>query len=148
MDAIGLLILRLGMGALMLTHGWGKAQMLIAGEFEKFPDPLGMGQTMSLVGAAGAEVGGALLVMVGFLTRLGALSVAFTMGVAAFVIHGADPWFMGPGVSASKEPALTLLIVFLAIALTGAGRFSLDAKLFGGKGGDSSPPKDAAKDPA
>lgn len=125
MASIGLLILRLGMGGYMLTHGWGKVQMLLAGEFEKFADPLGIGLTFSLIGAVFAEFVCAALVMVGLATRLAAIPLVFTMAVAAFVVHGSDPWTMGAG--ASKEPAMLFLIPFLALAFTGPGRFSLDA---------------------
>jgi putative oxidoreductase len=115
----------------MMTHGWGKLMMLFRGEFDKFGDPLGIGNTMSLIGAAGAEFGCALLVVLGLMTRLAAIPLVFTMSVAAFIVHRADPWTMGAG--ASKEPAMLFLIPFLALAFTGAGRFSLDAKLFGRK---------------
>ena len=49
------------------------------------------------------------------------------MAVAAFVVHAGDPWTLGAG--RSKEPALLYLFPFLALALTGPGRFSLDAWL-------------------
>jgi putative oxidoreductase len=81
-------------------------------------------------------------VIVGLATRLAAIPVVIAMAVAAFVAHGADPWsmekaamafFAGESKSwASKEPALLFLIPFLALAFTGAGRFSLDA-VFGPK---------------
>ena len=46
---------------------------------------------------------------------------ARTMGVAAFIVHGADPIGM-------KEKALLFLFGFLAIALLGAGKHSVDRK--------------------
>lgn len=142
-SSLGLLVLRLSMGGFMATHGWGKVQMVLAGDFEKFADPIGIGKAPSLVCAAGAEFVCALLVAVGLFTRAAALPVAFTMGVAAFVAHGSDPWTMGEAAAkffageskswASKEPALLFLAAFLAIALTGPGRFSLDAIVRGRK---------------
>jgi putative oxidoreductase len=122
--SIGLLILRLGVGGLMLTHGWGKLQMLLAGEFDKFGDPIGLGKEVSLAGIVGAEFVCALLVVFGLGTRLAAAVVVFAMAVAAFVVHANDPWTMGAG--ASKEPALLFLIPFLALVFAGAGRLSLD----------------------
>ncbi len=124
MNNLGLLILRLGVGGYMLTHGWGKLQRVLAGELDKFADPLGLGPELSLLSAVGAEFFGALLVMVGLATRLSAGALVFTMGVAAFIVHAADPWTMGDG--ASKEPALLYLIPFLALVLTGPGKLSLD----------------------
>jgi putative oxidoreductase len=42
------------------------------------------------------------------------------MLVAAFVVHGDDPW-------SKKELALLYAIPFLTLGLTGPGRFSIDA---------------------
>lgn len=123
--SIGLLILRLGAGGYLMTHGWGKLQMVLAGKFA-FADPIGLGEPASLVLVTMAEFLGSLLVILGLGTRLAALPVVFAMGVAAFVVHGADPWTLGAG-PRSKEPALLFLIPFLALAFTGPGRFSLDA---------------------
>ena len=133
----GLLILRLGAGGYMLTHGWGKLQMLLAGQSEQFGDPIGLGPQLSLVMVVLAEFVCALLVILGLATRLAAVPIAFTMGVAAFVAHSSDPWTMEQayklfmsGASkfpVSKQPALLYLITFLALVFTGAGRFSLDA---------------------
>ena len=135
--SIGLLILRLGIGGYMLTHGWGKLQMALAGGFDKFGDPIGLGSALSLVLMTSAEFFCALAVMLGLATRIAAAPVVFGMGVAAFVVHGADPWTIGEGARlfmagaaksfASREPALLYLIPFLALIFTGAGRFSLDA---------------------
>ena len=137
--SIGLLILRIGVGGFMLTHGWGKLQMLLAGDFDKFGDPIGLGNTLSLVLVVAAEFLGALLVALGAATRFAAATVVIAMAVAALVAHGSDPWTMGEGYRlfmsgeskswASKEPALLYLIPFLALVFTGAGRFSIDGVL-------------------
>src|SRR5512145_2146765 len=95
--SIGLLILRLGIGGYMLTHGWGKLQMALAGGFDKFGDPIGLGSALSLVLMTSAEFFCALAVMFGLATRIAAAPVVFGMGVAAFVVHGADPWTIGEG---------------------------------------------------
>jgi putative oxidoreductase len=83
-----------------------------------------------------AEFVCAVLVVVGFATRFAAVPVVVTMAVAAFVVHGSDPWSMGEAARrfmageskswASKEPALLFLIPFLALVFTGAGKFSVD----------------------
>jgi putative oxidoreductase len=129
LNSIGLLILRLGVGGYLLTHGWGKLQMVMEGNFDAFADPLGLGKTLSLYLVTGAEFGCSLLVMVGFLTRLAAVPVVIAMGVAAFVAHANDPWTMGQG-PMSKEPALLFLIPFLVLVFTGAGRFSIDGLIW------------------
>ena len=109
----------------MLTHGWGKLQMMLAGNFDKFPDPIGVGSSLSLVLIVVAEFVSPLLIILGLGTRLAAIPTIGGMAVAAFIVHGGDPWTLGAG--ASKEPAMLYLIPYLALAFTGAGKFSLDA---------------------
>lgn len=123
--SIGLLILRLGIGGYMASHGWGKLQMLLNNDFEMWRDPIGVGDTASLALAVFGEFVCPLLVMAGLATRLAAVPTVVTMAVAAFVVHANDPWTMGAG--ASKEPALLYLIPFLALIFTGPGRFAIDA---------------------
>lgn len=120
--SVGLLLLRLGTGLSMaLGHGWGKLQSW--SELSKtFPDPLGIGSTYSLAGALLGELVGPVMIALGLGTRVAAIPAAFTMGVAVFVIHAADPF-------AKQEKALLFLLAFVAILFTGAGRYSLDAKL-------------------
>ena len=135
-QSIGLLILRVGIGGYMLTHGWGKLQMVLAGDFGKFGDPIGLGSGLSLVLVTIAEFLCPLAVMFGFATRVAAAVTVVSMSVAAFVAHGADPWTMERGYQlfmageakswASKEPALLYLIPYLALIFTGAGGFSVD----------------------
>ncbi|MEX0653042.1 MAG: DoxX family protein [Phycisphaeraceae bacterium] len=140
MVSTGLLILRLGIGGYMLTHGWGKVGMLRAGNFEMMDDPIGIGDTATLLLLVLAEFVCALLVMIGLATRLAAVPVVIAMAVAAFVAHGGDPWTMDQAVALfmegetqfplSKQPALMFLIPFLALVFTGAGRFSIDALIW------------------
>ena len=139
LNSIGLLILRLGVGGFILTHGWGKLQMVIDGNFDQFADPIGLGNTVSLLLATGAEFFCALLVMIGLVTRIAAVPLVITMFVAAFIVHGGDPWTMGAAAElyqtgkadswSSKEPALLFLFPFLALIFTGPGRLSIDALL-------------------
>ncbi len=127
--SLGLLILRLGIGGYMASHGWGKVQMILNGDFENFADPIGLGKEVSLILVTSAEFLCSGLVMLGLLTRLAAVGPVIAMGVAAFVVHANDPWTMQPA-GASKEPALLFLIPFLALIFTGPGRFSLDALIW------------------
>lgn len=139
-QSLGLLIIRLGIGGYMLTHGWGKLQMLMAGNADQFADPLGIGSTVSLILVIFAELVCAALVMAGVLTRLACVPLVFTMLVAAFVAHGNDPWTMAEGRRlfladeatswASKQPALMYMVVFLGLIFTGAGRFAVDSLIF------------------
>lgn len=133
--SIGLLILRLGIGGYLITHGWGKLQMLLTGA-DKFGDPIGLGNTLSLALVTTSEFLCALLTILGLATRLAALPVVISMSVAAFVVHARDPWTMEVAAKAffsgasktwfSKEPALLYLIPVLSLVFTGGGKLSLD----------------------
>ena len=123
---LGLLLLRLGGGGFMLTHGLPKLIKLFTVGAGRFPDPFGIGATASLSLAVFSEVFCAVLLMLGFRTRWASLPLVVTMGVAAFLVHGADPF-------KKKELALVYLCIYLALALLGGGRFSLDA-LFARRG--------------
>lgn len=116
----GLLLLRIGFGGMMLTHGIPKLLKMLSGDFS-FGDPIGIGEPASLVLAVLCEVLFPLLVIIGFKTRLSAVPVIITMAVAAFIVHGSDPL-------ATKEKAILYLIGFIAIALLGAGKYSVDRK--------------------
>lgn len=122
---IGLLILRLGAGGMLMTHGWGKLQQLISGNMA-FADPIGIGEAPSLILAVLAEFFCALLVVLGVKTRWVAIPPAITMLVAAVVVHGSDPF-------GKKELALLFLTCFLALAFTGGGSLSVDGRM--GKAG-------------
>jgi putative oxidoreductase len=124
LPSIGLLIYRIVFGGFMLVgHGVNKL-MSFNTLAETFPDPLGIGNELSLVSAVFCEVVCTTLVILGLATRLAVLPLVFTMVIAAFVIHGADPFFMGSG--AAKEPALIYLAAYALLLFTGAGSLSLD----------------------
>lgn len=124
LTSLGLLALRVGFGLFMVGHGYPKLQTLLAGEYDKFPDPLNIGNRASLMGAVAAELLCSLLVIVGAATRIATVPLIFTMAVAAFVVHAQDPWLLGGG--RSKEPALLYLFAFVTLLLTGPGRYSVD----------------------
>lgn len=118
LTSTGLLVLRVGIGVLMLVHGIAKIQGF--SEMSKaFPDPIGLGSQLSLILAIGAEVGCSLLLIAGVATRLATIPLAFTMLVALLVVHKADPW-------QAKELAAAYLLVYVSLLLTGPGRFSFD----------------------
>ena len=123
---LGLLVLRVGVGSVMaFGHGLGKMQKVITGNFE-FGDPVGLGPVPSLILAALAEFVCSIAVAAGLWTRYTAIPPLVTMAVAVFVVHANDPWNR-------KEPAVVFLIAFLALILTGGGRFALDSLWSKGK---------------
>ena len=115
------LLMRLGFGGMMLTHGWGKFNHLISGG-TSFLDPIGIGETPTLVLAVLAEFVAPILVILGFKTRPAAVLPAITMLVAAFIVHANDPW-------SKQEFPLLYLFGFIGIFLLGSGKYSLDWKL-------------------
>ncbi|MFG0290107.1 MAG: DoxX family protein [Rhodopirellula sp. JB044] len=127
--SIGLLVLRVAFGCFMMVHGIQKVMGF--GEISGgFPDPMGVGSQLSLILAIGAEVGCSVLLILGLGTRLAVLPLAFTMVIALFVVHGADPWKV-------KELAALYLAVYAVLLVTGPGELSLDQKLFGQDKGES-----------
>ena len=120
--SLGLLILRVGIGAMMmLAHGWGKV-LSFTEKSVNFSDPLGVGSEVSMALATSAEFFCAFLVVIGLATRLAAIPLAFTMLTAALVIHADDPW-------AKQEFALLYAVPFLTLILTGPGKISVDGWL-------------------
>lgn len=117
---LGLLLLRVAASAMMLTHGIPKIGRFFAEGPIKFADPFGLGPEISLGLAIFAEVACAILVLVGFKTRLATIPVIFTMLVAAFYAHADDPF-------GKKEPALLFLTLFLSVLLMGPGKYALDS---------------------
>ncbi len=114
---IWLLLFRVSAGAFMLTHGIPKFLKLVEGSTQ-FADPLGIGETLSLILAVFAEFLCSVLLILGIGTRLASLPLIATMAVAAFYVHGADPF-------QRKEMALLYLIVYITILVFGGGKFEL-----------------------
>lgn len=114
-----LLIARIGIAALMLVHGIPKLGMLLSGEPVAFPGVMGMSPELSLIMAVFAEVVCSILLLVGLGTRLAVIPLIFTMLVAVFYIHAADPFAM-------QELGLHYLLVYILLLFAGSGRYSLD----------------------
>ncbi len=119
---LAILILRVGSSLLMMRYGYGKLLQYLSGD-HSFADPIGIGEEFSLILAVGAEFFCSILVLVGLGTRLALIPLIITMLVAFFIIHADDPFD-------KKEHPLVFLIPYVAVMLTGAGRFSLDRKIF------------------
>jgi putative oxidoreductase len=118
---LGLLILRVGLAALLLTHGIPKFMDFIGGNMSVVGNPIGIGALITSILVILAEFISPVLILIGLKTRMAALLVMIEMAVAAFVVHAGDPI----GV---REKALLFLIGFTAIALMGAGKISVDKK--------------------
>lgn len=117
--AIALLLLRVAIGGLMLMHGLGKLTMLLGNDPILFADPLGIGLTTSLVLAVFAEVLCSVFLIFGIATRISAIPLIVTMLIAAFLVHGNDDF-------AVQELAIVYLVIYVVIAIVGAGKYSVD----------------------
>tara|TARA_B100001121_G_scaffold298039_1_gene305157 strand:+ start:301 stop:744 length:444 start_codon:yes stop_codon:yes gene_type:complete len=122
------LVLRVPVGLILAAHG---AQKLF-GWFGGYGLE-GTGQWLASIGlepgylmallAGGAEFFGGLALVLGLLTRPAAVVAAFTMLVAIFAVHIGNGLFMANN---GYEYALTLFAATVALAIQGAGRFSVD----------------------
>lgn len=116
---LALLILRIGSGGLMLTHGVPKISKLFETPI-KFSDPIGLGETPSLILTLIGEVIAPIFIIIGFKTKIASVPAIITMFVAAFIIHLSDP-------IGKKEKAILYLMCFVVLFLTGAGKYSIDS---------------------
>lgn len=118
---LAILILRVCMGAFMLTHGWPKLANY-SERLEKFRDPIGLGSELSLTLTVFAEFFCSIFIMLGLYTRIALIPLIIAMSVISFVVHGNDPF-------GDKEKALLFLSAFVVLFFTGPGQFSLDNRL-------------------
>ncbi|MBN1900418.1 DoxX family protein [Candidatus Sumerlaeota bacterium] len=124
---IGYLLLRLFVGVAFITHGYPK----MFGGVERWE---GIGKAMSRLGidlfpvfwgfmASFAEFFGGFFLILGLCTTIFSFLIFFTMFVAAFFVHAADPF-------AKKEIALVFFFCAFLFMVKGAGKYSLDYPLF------------------
>lgn len=114
-----LLAVRVFVGFAMLSHGYPKLQMLLAGGKIEFFDFLGMGPLVTLILTVLAEFVCSILLILGLFTRVSLGFLIFTMVIAGFVVHGADPF-------EKREMSLIYLSVYLLLMIIGAGKVSVD----------------------
>ncbi|MEQ1502389.1 MAG: DoxX family protein [Myxococcota bacterium] len=126
---LGQLVLRAGVGAMMVLHGWPKVAGGAAG-WDKLGHAigvLGIDFAFTFWGAMAAFsefLGGALLV-IGLGTRPASAALAFTMLVATLMHLKGGDGFNG------ASHAMALGFVFVGLLFVGAGRYSVDRRLGG-----------------
>lgn len=124
---LGLLVLRVGIGAAFVLHGWPK---LMGGpeRWEAVGGAMGnLGVTFAPTFwgfmAAAAETGGGALVALGLMFRPACALLAFTMLVATIKHVQAGDAF------GRWSHAAESMILFLGLLLVGPGRHSVDERL-------------------
>jgi putative oxidoreductase len=114
-----MLIFRLGLGILMMHHGYQKLIGFgtMKGQFVSF---LGLGPSFSLALDIFAEFFCSLFLILGLFTRLATIPLIIAMTVALVQVHGGD--YFGKG-----EPATHFIICYIVLLLVGPGRVSVDS---------------------
>lgn len=122
----GLLVMRLGLGLMMMTHGWPK---LIGGpdKWERLGgnmEHLGISLFPVFWGlmAALSEFAGGALVAIGFWSRTASCFLIFTMIVAALTHFSS-----GEGLSGASH-AIEVGFAFFGILVLGPGKYSVNQK--------------------
>ena len=127
-QAIGIAILRVITGIVFAAHGYQKLFVYgmagVQGAFTKMGAPMSMltGPLVALL-----EFFCGLALIVGLLTRLAALGLAFDMLGAILIVHLAGGFFLPAG----YEFALLLMAASLTVAVAGPGAFSVDGSIAG-----------------
>jgi putative oxidoreductase len=136
---LGLLVLRIALGVIFLTHGYPKltrSAVAMQGMFVQH------GLPAQLVYVAGVlETFGGIVLIVGLFARPAALLLAIEMGVAIVKVHSSH------GIMALREYEFPLALgtACLALATVGAGLISADNLLFGEGGASRARPARPSK---
>ena len=116
---VGIFILRVGVAAMMLGHGWPKLVLRVQGRGAEWLDPLGWGPVVSLVLCVAAEFFCSLAVLLGLMTRLASLVLVVNFWVIVFVYGESSSWVQ------SELPVLYMLC-FATLVCTGSGPLAID----------------------
>ena len=144
--AIGLLILRVAVGAAFVFHGWYKISS--PGGLTAWMPPQAPVPGFLQAAAALSEFLGGIGLILGLLTPLASFFLACTMiaAIGMFHLHAGDPFVSATG-GRSWELAAGYLAAALAVLLAGPGRLSLDYLIFGRGASPAREPAEAAATP-
>lgn len=122
-----LLLARVGLGLVLVAHGWQKFnEYTLDGTAASFADMGIPAPAAAALFAAVVELVGGLALIAGLLTPVFALlNVANLLGALVLVHIGNGPFIANNG----YELVLALIAGLLVIAALGAGRFSVDEAL-------------------
>ena len=119
---IAMFILRVLFGGLIMYHGCRKI-LAFDEVYPWFPDPIGLGSSVSFVVVVAIEILFGLCIAVGFLTRLAVIPVLFTMAVAFFIAYSRFQFM-------DREVSFAYLLLSGVVFLAGSGRYSADRLYF------------------
>lgn len=128
--------IRLALGAVMLAHGAQKVLGSFGGPgFNAFTSgntPFGFMRPawLWLAAAAVSELVGGVLLVLGFLTRIGAFFIACVMVTAIIGVHWPGGFFAA---TRGYEYPMSLLAMAIALLIAGGGQASIDKGLSGGR---------------
>nr|WP_026257272.1 DoxX family protein [Actinopolymorpha alba] len=126
---LALLLARIGLGIVLVTHGWQKFSdqglSATAGGFSKMGIPL---PTLSAYFATFVELIGGAALIIGFAVPIAGILVALNMAGAFLFVHSGNGVFVNEG---GFELVLVIALTGLLLAAFGSGRIGVDALLFG-----------------
>jgi putative oxidoreductase len=128
-NSLGPLLVRLGVGIVMVVHGAGKL-FSVGPAASSIADFTGVIASLGLPAAsifawlvAIIEFGGGLLVLFGLLTRYAAIAIAINMLVATVLVHLPNGYL-------KSESTLVLFLAALSLVVSGAGKLSVAQVVF------------------
>jgi putative oxidoreductase len=116
-----MLVLRVGLGVLMLSHGYGKL-MHFSQMKDSFMNFIGLGSTLSLSLDIFAEFFCSIFLILGLFTRLAVIPILIAMSVALFKAHHGALFDAG-------ERAAIYLVCSITILFCGPGKISVDGMI-------------------
>jgi len=122
-EDFGKLLLRLGLGGLLLFHGVhkllnGLGPIKTALATHNISDAVAYGVYLG-------ELVAPVLIIIGLFSRIGGLLIALNIIVAVLLMRMADVAVLSPGGGYALETELLYLVAALSVVLLGAGRFSI-----------------------
>jgi putative oxidoreductase len=128
LEDAGKLLLRTVVAGLMMFHGFDK---LLHGPIDVQADLVGRGLPAWLgYGVYLGEVVAPILILAGAWTRAAALVYSGSIAFATVLVHGSDYLHLKPTGAWAAELWVFYILMPLAVALVGPGRFALARRAF------------------
>ena len=132
---LGLLLARLGLGAILLMHGWVRWNAGVEAQIDYLTQLRTPYAEVAAWGAIIFELVGGVLLIVGALTRFVGLGVL----IEQILIIAYTNWYKWPptllnpdgSYKGGYEYNVALILMCVAVALLGGGRYSLDRCVWG-----------------